>query len=57
MTVVYHVDEGRNEHEDQGEHPDQGAVCPRLDNLLGHSLHGCRKKLREGDGGKERGGE
>ena len=43
----HHIDEGRDEDEDDGEHPDQRAVGARLHNLLRDRLHRRRKELHK----------
>lgn len=49
----YHVDEGSDENEDDGEDPHQGAVGARLNYLLRHSLHSSWKQLEQREGEKE----
>lgn len=34
VSITDHVDEGRDENEDDAKHPNQGAVGARLDDLL-----------------------
>lgn len=46
-SSVYHIDKGRDEDEDDGENSHQCAVGARLNNLLGHSLHGSGEELRD----------